>query len=312
MSAAAAPLRARPTTAAAADTLHALVGLAPLMAASQGLPSVTVAVIDGPVDRGHPALGGAQIDLLGAAPCDAPESAACRHGTFIAGLLAATRSDRTAGICPGCRLLVRPVFTGEEADFATPGAQPEELAKAILQAVAAGARIINLSIALLEFGGAGAAAVQTALDVAMRQGVLVTAASGNQGVVGSTPITRHPWVIPVVACDPNGWPLALANLAASVGRNGLLAPGENIVGLKAGGGFETARGSQRGGTFRVRGPGAAGVTLPLGDCCRIASCRRLTRDPPPLTCAAAARCRGGVANTCTRTTIMSEPETVPE
>jgi subtilisin family serine protease len=236
-------MRATPTTTAPANALHALIGLAPLMAASQGLPSVTVAVIDGPIDRGHPALAEARIDLLSAAPCDAPGGAACRHGTFIAGLLAAARSDQTAGICPGCRLLVRPVFGGKESDIAAHGAQPEELAAAILQAIAAGARIINLSLALFESGGSGASAVQAALDAAMRRGVLVAAASGNQGVVGSTPITRHPWVIPVVACDPNGWPLALANLAASVGRNGLLAPGENIVGLRAGGGFETARGT---------------------------------------------------------------------
>jgi hypothetical protein len=54
-------MRATPTTTAPENALHALVGLAPLMAASQGSPSVTVAVIDGSIDRGHPALAEAQI-----------------------------------------------------------------------------------------------------------------------------------------------------------------------------------------------------------------------------------------------------------
>jgi subtilisin family serine protease len=42
-------------------------------------------------------------------------------------------------------------------------------------------------------------------------------------------------VIPVAACDLRGRPLGQTNLGASIGRRGLLAPGEQITSLGAGG-----------------------------------------------------------------------------
>ena len=44
-------------------------------------------------------------------------------------------------------------------------------------------------------------------------------------------ITRHPWVIPVVACDASGRPVTESNLGSSIGRRGLRAPGESITSL---------------------------------------------------------------------------------
>ena len=269
-----APIKERPAAtavASAAADMHAMVGLAPLMAASEGSTSVTVAVIDGPVDRTHPALTSAQIEVLGDAACEPLEGVGCRHGTFTAGLLVAARSEQAPGICPGCRLLAYSVFAAGERDSPAPSAQPKELAAAILEVVAAGARIINLSLALLEPGPPGAAVIQMALDAAMQHGVLVAAASGNQGVVGSTAITRHPWVIPVAACSGGGLPLAPSNFAASVGRNGLLAPGEGIRGVKAGGGFDIASGTS------VAVPFVAGALALLASLCPWASAAELRR-----------------------------------
>jgi subtilisin family serine protease len=59
------------------------------------------------------------------------------------------------------------------------------------------------------------------------------AAAGNQGTLGSSAITRHPWVIPVVACDLLGRPLNESNLGSSIGRRGLTAPGDGITSLGA-------------------------------------------------------------------------------
>jgi len=73
------------------------------------------------------------------------------------------------------------------------------------------------------------------LDHACQQGVIVVAAAGNQGTLGSTAITRHPWVTPVVACDARGRPLGLSNLGSSIGRRGLSVPGEEITSLGAAG-----------------------------------------------------------------------------
>jgi subtilisin family serine protease len=57
------------------------------------------------------------------------------------------------------------------------------------------------------------------------------AAAGNQGTLGSSVITRHPWVISIVAYDLQGRPMVKSNLGSSIGRRGLAAPGEGITSL---------------------------------------------------------------------------------
>jgi subtilisin family serine protease len=71
------------------------------------------------------------------------------------------------------------------------------------------------------------------LDHALQRGVLVVVAAGNQGTLGSTAIIRHPWVLPVVACDLRGRPIRASNLGSSLGRRGLMAPGAAITSLGA-------------------------------------------------------------------------------
>jgi subtilisin family serine protease len=75
--------------------------------------------------------------------------------------------------------------------------------------------------------------LEEALNQALRRGVIVVAAAGNQGTLGSSAITRHPWVIPVVACDLRGRPMNESNLGSSIGRRGLRAPGDGITSLGA-------------------------------------------------------------------------------
>jgi subtilisin family serine protease len=59
----------------------------------------------------------------------------------------------------------------------------------------------------------------------------VVAASGNQGTVGSSPITRHPWVVPVAGCDREGRPTSESNVGRSIGTNGLRAPAQDVTSL---------------------------------------------------------------------------------
>jgi subtilisin family serine protease len=112
-----------------------------------------------------------------------------------------------------------------------PSTTPRELAEAIIECIEAGASIINLSLALTGPSTKGERSLEESLNQAVRSGVIVVAAAGNQGTLGSTVITRHPWVIPVVACDLYGRPLNESNLGSSVGRRGLSAPGDSITSL---------------------------------------------------------------------------------
>ena len=73
--------------------------------------------------------------------------------------------------------------------------------------------------------------LKNALDYAARKAVIVVAAAGNQGIISGSALTRHPWVLPVSACNLRGRPAAYSNIANSIRRNGLLAPGEKITSL---------------------------------------------------------------------------------
>jgi subtilisin family serine protease len=114
-----------------------------------------------------------------------------------------------------------------------PSATPKELAAAIIECIDAGARVINLSLALAQPSTKGEQTLEEALNQAVKRGVIVVAAAGNQGTLGSSAITRHPWVIPVVACDLKGRSTNESNLGSFIGRRGLSAPGDAITSLSA-------------------------------------------------------------------------------
>jgi subtilisin family serine protease len=199
---------------------------------------MTIGLIDGPVAIDHPDLAGfiRKIPENGNDACARSDSIACMHGTFIAGILSAKRGSIAPAICPGSTLLIRPIFTeATPRNIQMPSATPRELASAIIECVEAGARCINLSLALAQPSSKGERELEQALDHACRRGVIIAAAAGNEGMLGSTPITRHPWVIPVAACDQRGRPMIDSNLGGSVGRRGLCAPGAAITSLGAAG-----------------------------------------------------------------------------
>jgi subtilisin family serine protease len=214
-----------------------LVSLTPVMSLSSGSPSVRVGLVDGPVVSNHPDFAGASIQPVAGTVgiCTHPDSNACIHGTFIAGILVAQRGSSAPSICPGCTLLVRPVFRESGNLGAPPTANPGEVAMAIVECVDAGAQVVNLSAATAEPTTQLEITLRQALDYAAGRGTVIIAAAGNQATLGSSEITRHAGVIPVVAYNRGGRPMDKSNFGASVGRRGVGAPGEAIVSLGANG-----------------------------------------------------------------------------
>ena len=212
-----------------------LLNLAPLMQRTSGSPQVKIGLVDGPVETRHPDLVAAQFHELAerAGPDRQGDGAARLHGTFVAGILSAKRGSPAPAICPGCTLVIRPIFGETAVGERMPSATPEELATAILDCMNAGARVMNLSLALAQPSINGIRALEEAFDQSIRRGVIVVAAAGNQRALGSTAITRHPWVIPVVACDDRGRPTNDSNLGGSIGRRGLSALGAGVTSLAA-------------------------------------------------------------------------------
>jgi subtilisin family serine protease len=216
-----------------------LVNLTALMERTSGNPDLKIGLIDGPVVTEHPDLATEHVREIpgnNSSACSQANSTACLHGTFVAGILSAKRGSVAPAICPNCTLLVRPIFAETvAADGEMPNAMPEALAQAILDCIGAGARVLNISAAFSQPSLTRERPLEEALNRAARRGVIVIAAAGNEGVLGSTAITCHPWVIPVVGYDQQGRPMNHSNLGSSIGRRGLGAPGDRITSIGANG-----------------------------------------------------------------------------
>jgi subtilisin family serine protease len=220
---------------AGAEFAHAaseLVRLPDLMALTSGSADLVIGLVDGPVALDHPDLVTGNVRALAetSGVCRDVRSASCRHGTFVAGILAARRGAQAPAIAPGCTLVVRPIFS-ETGPLGEPSATPGALAEAIVDCVHAGARLLNLSAALAGPSLGAEHDLGDALEYSLRHGVLVVAAAGNQGALAGSVLTRHRWVIPVVGYSRSGRLLAHSNLGRSVGSGGLGAPGEGVVSL---------------------------------------------------------------------------------
>ena len=274
-----------------------LINIAPLMEGVSGRPEVTIGLVDGPVALRHPDLASARLrEIPGSeGACRSASSSACRHGTFVAGILVAKRGSPAPAICPGCTLLIHPVFAEAlSGDDRAPSATPNALAAAIFECIEAGARVINLSLGLEQASGRDERALEQALDQAVRRGVIVVAASGNQRAVGSSVLTRHPWVIPVVGFDLAGRPTSESNLGGSIGRRGLGAPGDRVTSLGAEGEPVTLGGTSVAAPF-VTGaiallwsefPSASAAQIKLA-ISRVSAARRVSVIPPLLDAGAA-------------------------
>jgi subtilisin family serine protease len=131
-----------------------LVNLTKLMELTMGKPEIVIGLIDGPVVMNHADLASENIrEIPGklSGSCAQASSAACMHGTFVASILCGKKVSVAPAICPNCTLLVRPIFAETASgNGQMPSATPQELAEAIIDCINAGARVINLSAALVQ------------------------------------------------------------------------------------------------------------------------------------------------------------------
>jgi subtilisin family serine protease len=226
-------------------------GLQSLMNVSAGDPNVVIGVIDGPVDLIHPAFQSSKIKTRDSQynACKNASSISCSHGTFVAGILCAKRGLAAPAICPNCEIILNPIFREEDAnntsdkDVIFPSTTPEELSNAIIETVDAGANIINLSLGLSRTSLTVYAKLQEAYDYALKKGVIIVAAAGNQGNIGNISLINHQWLIPVASCDENSLLDPISNFGPSIGNRGLMAPGVNIRSTYPGGQYSHMNGT---------------------------------------------------------------------
>lgn len=189
---------------------------------------VVVAVVDTGVDAAHPDLAGrvaSQHDFTGDGHPASPEE---RHGTEVAGVIAAAANNRLGivGMAPQARLLAYracwalPTKGAARCDSFT-------LARALGAAITAHADIINLSL-----GGPADPLLEQLAGYAIRRGAIVVGAVPPGGRLDGFPL-RVPGVLAVASAE------GLAKGDARV----LAAPGRDVLTLVPGGHYDFASGS---------------------------------------------------------------------
>ena len=174
---------------------------------------VTVAVLDTAISKStvNPNANIKQIDLYGYGQDTAAQVG---HGNAVASLLVADDAA-LSGLAPSIELLSIPVLdaNGEGSAF--------DLAKGIIAAVDAGADVISMSLGSYS----NSALLKAAVDYAAAQGVVLVAASGNDGVNQVIYPAAYDNVIAVGAVAANSQIAGFSNSGPEVS---LVAPGVGI------------------------------------------------------------------------------------
>ena len=237
-----------------------LPGLAELRRRTNGEPEVIVAVLDGPVDRDHGAFAHTRfVDPRNAEmPLSRPQDFTSAHGTIVASILFGDGSG-IDGIAPGVTAMPIALFDRDRQRV------PQlAIARAITDAVDAGAHIINLSAGQYTDVGEADDWLTNAVKLCEARGVLLVAAAGNDGCDCLHVPAALSTVLAVGALDSEGHPKEFSNWGPAYAHNGILAPGEDILGALPGGGLTRSSGTSIAAPI-VSGIAALLVSLQLLD-----------------------------------------------
>ncbi|MGN4799525.1 S8 family serine peptidase [Bacillus cereus group sp. MYBK234-2] len=181
-------------------------------------PAAKIAVLDSGIDPNHPDLKGKIIDPINVGPGKPEEYMdTVGHGTFVAGIAAAI-TDNKIGIASASAntTYIVPVKVGGE----TLGTLA--IIKGILYALEKEVDVINMS-----FGGPSYSQLeQLVLEIAWKQGVILVAATGNEGHEQPSYPAAYNFVLAVSATDQTNQLASFSNWGNEVG---ITAPGTAIV-----------------------------------------------------------------------------------
>lgn len=185
-------------------------------AASSLGAGVKIALIDTGVFAEHASLRNAKIsriDVAGGTP-DTAESLA--HGTAVASLIAGNGENGVFGMAANAEILAVRVFDGDG------NATAFELARGIIAAADAGARVINVSAGL----DADAAVLRAAATYARDAGATLVAAAGNEGASALSFPAGYAGVVSVGAVDGANASAPFSNVGETLS---VVAPGVAVT-----------------------------------------------------------------------------------
>ncbi|MGM7634611.1 S8 family serine peptidase [Bacillus sp. Hm123] len=182
---------------------------------TRGNSQLTVAVIDGGVDMGHPEFKGRLVKPYNAVTNSTtfpPDD----HGTHVAGIIgAAMDGTGTAGVAPGVKIMPINVFDGEYAES-------YDISRAIIYAADQGADVLNLSFGSYSYSSI----VEYAVNYAYKKGAVIVAAAGNESTNQPLYPASLSSVISVSATNSKDKIAYLSNYGRYINVS---APGEGIL-----------------------------------------------------------------------------------
>ncbi len=163
----------------------------PVIAGRWGGKGVVVAVIDSGIDSSLSVFGDRILPGYDFGDNDDDPTDELGHGTEVASIIGA----RDIGYAPEALLIPLKINKGSEDSFTT-----ESLIPAVLYAINHGARIINLSLVVDE----PSQVLEDAIRLSLKRGIVVVAASGNEGKGEVAFPSSIPGVASIGAVDEGG------------------------------------------------------------------------------------------------------------
>jgi len=190
---------------------------------------VRVAIIDTGVDTQHPDLRGNVAAAANFVDSDAAQFRHDRHGTEIAGVIAAIANNHEGivGIAPGARLMVFKACWQSASDADAARCNSFTLARALVAALDAHAQVVNLSLA-----GPEDSLLADLIREGLRRGILFVGAAAPDAAGNTEGFLHQSGVIEVASADPRAQP-----------GTTLHAPGRDVLTLLPGGHYDFASGS---------------------------------------------------------------------
>jgi cyanobactin maturation PatA/PatG family protease len=210
--------------------IEAIPGIKELWAKTLGDRRVCIAVLDGPADLNHACFQGADL-----APLESgwrrrtAEQDYIVHATHVASVIFGQHGSEVKGIAPGCRGLNVAVALDAETVQC-----PLELTRGIDAARDAGANIIHVAPCVATATGHADGLLARSIRACTENNILVVAPAGNDsGNCWCLPAAL-PDVLAVGALNDQGVPFQFSNWGGAYQRQGIVAPGENILGAEPG------------------------------------------------------------------------------
>jgi subtilisin family serine protease len=191
---------------------------------TRGSSSITVAVIDGGVQKDHPDLEGKIVKPYNAVTGGTIYKTD-NHGTHVAGIIAASMNGKgIAGVAPNVKIMPINAFTSY-------GAAAYDVVHAIYYAVHNGANVINLSLGGYNYSYS----MDEAIRYAFTKGTVIIAAAGNSDTYYNTYPAAYDGAFGVSATNSNDKITQFSNYGNYID---FAAPGEAIYSTVAGSGYD--------------------------------------------------------------------------